>query len=219
MFDFLSDTDSFIRETNIKILGLIGYKKPIVIVDVLINKALVDEEWSVREAAVSSLGNIVTHIENKEDIIKKLVSLLDGEQSWVRRSALNILSKIEEVDETYIPFNSLTKCLTSSDSKVREASASLLFIYSSQINEIFDKIIERKNFTENLKMKASNIGILLASGLIAGEAITGVLLAILVIMEIKLINIMENPWLGLAVFVVVVYILIRIPYKAVMKTE
>ncbi len=85
------------------------------------------------------------------------------------------------------------------------------------IKLIFDKIIEKKNLTEELKMKASNIGILLASGLIAGEAITGVLLAILVIMEIKLINIMENPWLGLAVFVVVGYILIRIPYKAVMK--
>ncbi|MFX1488242.1 MAG: HEAT repeat domain-containing protein [Promethearchaeota archaeon] len=141
MFNFLSDPDSFIRETNIKILGLIGYKNPSAIVDVLINRALIDEEWSVREAAVSSLGNIVPYIENKEYIIKKLVSLLDGEQSWVRRSALIILSKIEEVNESNVPFNTFIKCLTSSDSKVREASASLLFIYSSNINEIFNEII------------------------------------------------------------------------------
>ena len=68
-------------------------------------------------------------------------------------------------------------------------------------------------------MKASNIGILLASGLIAGEAITGVILAILVIVDIKLLSITENPWLGLAVFVLVGYILIRIPFKAVLREK
>ncbi|MFW9867268.1 MAG: HEAT repeat domain-containing protein, partial [Candidatus Thorarchaeota archaeon] len=141
MFDFLSDPDSFVRETNIKILGLIGFKNPLAIVDALLNKALIDEEWSVREAAVSSLGNIVAYIENKEYIIKKLVSLLDGEQSWVRRSSLIILSKIDEVNESNVPFKTFIKCLTSSDSNVREASAGLLFIYSSHINEIFNEII------------------------------------------------------------------------------
>ena len=142
IIDYLSDSDSFIRETNTKILGFIGYRNPLAVADTLINIALVDEEWIVREAAVSSLGNLIEHIEDKKNIIEKLVSLLGSEQSWVLRSALIILSKIEEVDETYVPFEILVKCLTSGDPKVREATANLLNIYSSQVNEIFDEIIE-----------------------------------------------------------------------------
>jgi len=140
IIEFLSNSDSFIRETNTKILGFIGYRKPSIVADALINKSLLDEEWIVREAAVSSLGNIIAHIEDKKKIIEKLVSLLEGEQSWVLRSALIILSKIEDVDEVYVPFEILLKCLTSEDSKVREASANLLSIYSSQVNDIFDEI-------------------------------------------------------------------------------
>jgi HEAT repeat protein len=142
IIDSLSDSDSFIRETNTKILGVIGYRDPLTIADALINLALIDEEWIVREASVSSLGKIIEYIEDKKNIIKKLVSLLGSEQSWVLRSALIILSKIEEVDETYIPFEILAKCLKSEDPKVREASANLLNIYSSQVNEIFDEIID-----------------------------------------------------------------------------
>jgi HEAT repeat protein len=140
--NFLADTDSFIREISTKILGIIGYKKPIIVTDSLINQALVDEDWIVREAAVSSLGVIIDHIEDKRRIIEKLTSLLDGEQSWVQRSALLMLSKIEEVDETYVPFNKLLNCLTNKDPKVREAAVGLLKIYTSNIEEIFDNIVD-----------------------------------------------------------------------------
>ncbi|MHA2258045.1 MAG: HEAT repeat domain-containing protein [Promethearchaeota archaeon] len=139
---FLSDPDSFIRETNIKILGHIGYRNALMVANVLINVALVDEEWIVREAAVSSLGNIIQYIDDKKEIIQNLVTLLEGEKSWVRRSVLIILSKIKEVNETYVPFEILRGCLTSKDSEVREASANLLTIYNNRIGEIFDEIIE-----------------------------------------------------------------------------
>jgi HEAT repeat protein len=142
IIDNLSDSDSFIRETNTKILGFIAYKDPLTVTDALINIALMDEEWIVREAAVSSLGKIIEYIEDKKNVIKKLVSLLGSEQTWVLRSALIILSKIQDVDETYVPFEILVKCLTSEEPKVREASANLLNIYSNQVNEIFDEIIE-----------------------------------------------------------------------------
>ncbi|MFW9940003.1 MAG: hypothetical protein ACFFFT_03110 [Candidatus Thorarchaeota archaeon] len=142
VIDYLSDSDSFIREATTKILGFIGYRKPLIVADALINIALLDEEWIVREAAVSSLGNIIEHIEDKKKIIEKLVSLLEGEQSWVLRSVLIILSKIEDVDKFYIPFEMLLKCLKSEDPKVREASANLLSIYSSQVNDIFDEVTE-----------------------------------------------------------------------------
>jgi HEAT repeat protein len=107
----------------------------------LINIALNDEEWIVREAAVSSLGNIVKYIEDKENIIEKLVSLLSSEESWVLRSVLIILSEIQEVNEEYIPYEILVKSLRSNEAKVREASANLLVLYSNRIDEIFDDII------------------------------------------------------------------------------
>ncbi len=140
--NFLSDPDSFIRETSTKILGIIGYKNVMVVTDNLINKSLVDEEWIVREAAVSSLGALIDHLEDKKRIIEKLTTLLDGEQSWVRRSALIILSKIDEVDETYLPFKKLLNCLKNEDSNVREAAVGLLKIYSNNFEKIFDSIVE-----------------------------------------------------------------------------
>jgi hypothetical protein len=54
---------------------------------------------------------------------------------------LIILSNIQEVNEDYVPFGILIRCLRSKDPKVREASANLLHIYSNQIDEIFDDII------------------------------------------------------------------------------
>jgi len=111
------------------------------IIDPLLNKALIDDEWNVREAAVSSIGNIIDHIEDKDPIIEKLVLLLDDKQGWVRRSVINILSGIKDVKASQIPYDKLLKSVSDDDSKVREASAGLLKIYSKQIDRIFDKII------------------------------------------------------------------------------
>lgn len=139
ILNYLDDQDSFIRETSVKILGFIGYKHPIPVVDVLLNKSLIDDEWIVREAAVSSLGKIIDHVDNKHKIIEKLVSLLNDEQNWVRRSAMNILSNIKEVNSSHIPFDHLIDNLKSSDPKVREASARLIVIYGNQIEDLFGK--------------------------------------------------------------------------------
>jgi len=141
VIDFLSDQDSFIRESGAKIMGFIGHLMIEDVIDPLINKALIDEEWNVREAAVSSIGNIIDHIEDKGSIIEQLVLLLDDEQGWVRRSVINILSGIEEIRASQIPYEKLLKSLSDDDSKVREASAGLLKIYSKQIDRIFDKIV------------------------------------------------------------------------------
>lgn len=139
---YLSDRDSFIRETSTKILGYIGYKLPLAVVDTLINKALVDDEWIVRDAAISSIGKIIDHVENRDLIIKKLVDLIDDEKSWVQRSAMNLLSSIKGIEESHIPFEKVSKNLISDDPKVREGSANLLKIYSYQsINEIFEDIL------------------------------------------------------------------------------
>ncbi|MFX1525371.1 MAG: hypothetical protein ACFFCC_17825, partial [Promethearchaeota archaeon] len=77
--NFLSDPDSFIRETCTKVLGIIGYKNPIIVTDILVNGALLDEDWIVREAAVSSLGTVIVHLKDKKRIVEKLTTLLEGE--------------------------------------------------------------------------------------------------------------------------------------------
>ncbi len=140
---FFSDQDSFIRESGAKILGFIGYKAPGEAVNYLINNGLKDKDWIVREATVSSLGEIVDHVKDKEQIINKLVFLLDDEQSWVRRSSMNILSNIKDIKASQIPFEKVLNNLTNIDPKVREASTGLLKIFSFQnIEKIFRRIIE-----------------------------------------------------------------------------
>ncbi len=157
ILNFLNDQDSFIRETSVKILGFIGYNLPLSTVDILINRALTDDEWIVRDAAVSSLGKIINHVEDKEKIIEKLISLLNDEQNWVRRSVLNMLSNIREVKDSHIPFDNLINNLKSTDSKVREASAGLIHIYSNQIEQIFDEIaILLEDETKEVRTRSIN---------------------------------------------------------------
>ncbi len=139
---FLSDKESFIRETAAKILGFISSEDVAdEIIMALINEALIDEEWIVREAAVTSLGKIMLQIEDKEMIIMQFVSLLDDDQAWVRRSAMNILSNMEEMKASDLPFEKLSNSLTDEDPKVREAAAGLLKIYRNMIDRIYDKIV------------------------------------------------------------------------------
>ena len=139
---FFSDQDSFIRESGAKILGYIGYKVPNDALNILIEKGLNDEDWIVRESSVSSLGKIVEHIDNKGLIINNLISLLDDDKAWVRRSVMNILSDLKGIEASDIPFEKVTKNLNNSDPKLREASAGILKIYGfHNIERIFENII------------------------------------------------------------------------------
>ncbi|MFW9936446.1 MAG: HEAT repeat domain-containing protein [Candidatus Thorarchaeota archaeon] len=140
----LSDEDSFIREASTKILGNIGSKSPSEIIDALINKSLIDEEWIVRDAAVSSLGKVIENAANKQNIIEKLILLLDDQKSWVRRSSMKLLSSIKGINQSLIPFEKLLKNLNSEDPKIREGSASLLKIYD------FETIDSNFNYINSL---------------------------------------------------------------------
>jgi putative OPT family oligopeptide transporter len=69
------------------------------------------------------------------------------------------------------------------------------------------------------KEKTENTGILLASGLIAGEALMGIIIAATIVAnkgEALLPSIIDggNPWLGLIVFAILGYVLISIPLKS-----
>lgn len=85
------------------------------------------------------------------------------------------------------------------------------------IKHLFDAILKRRNLSEVERMKAENRGILLASGMVAGEALMGVLLASLVLLNFELPHISESPIVGLLVFPIIGFVLIGIPLRSMIK--
>lgn len=86
------------------------------------------------------------------------------------------------------------------------------------IRGILDKFITKKNFNDAQKARIDNTGVLLASGLIAGEALTGLLFAIIAVVNyefLKSLIIFQEPTflLSLLVFVIVGWVLVQVPIK------
>ena len=83
------------------------------------------------------------------------------------------------------------------------------------IKGLLDKRAAKKNFNEAQKIRSENNGVLLASGLIAGEALIGLLFAFLVILKWKTPIIFVEPsfLVSLVVFIVIGFVLVRVPLK------
>ncbi len=89
-----------------------------------------------------------------------------------------------------------------------------------------DKLAEKKLKAEGDQEVVHNTGLLLASGLVAGEALVGIILAAFVGAGINLKELVglstdfEGYWyLGIIVFAILAYILIKIPYKELLQTQ
>ncbi len=95
-----------------------------------------------------------------------------------------------------------------------------------------DKFMEKRKADSDEKMRAENVGTLVASGFIAGEALTGVLLAGLVLMgipsitslvagvdEFSFVHSAVGGWLSIIIFGVVAYGLIKIPMNGAGKSD
>ncbi len=83
------------------------------------------------------------------------------------------------------------------------------------VKGVVDMIIAKRGYNEAQQVRIENVGILLASGLIAGEALPGLGFAPLKILEINIPAIFADPpvWMGLLVLVAIALILIYIPLK------
>ncbi len=81
------------------------------------------------------------------------------------------------------------------------------------IRWLMDSAAERRGFNEAQKARVENIGILVASGLIAGEAMIGLLKATYVYFVGTLPSLLEHPsyFVGLGVLFVIAVLLIRTP--------
>jgi putative OPT family oligopeptide transporter len=71
----------------------------------------------------------------------------------------------------------------------------------------------RKGLNEAQKARVENVGVLVASGLIAGEALAGLVTATFNFQDLPLPVIFKNPsyWAGLVVMAVIAWVLVRIP--------
>jgi putative OPT family oligopeptide transporter len=83
------------------------------------------------------------------------------------------------------------------------------------IKGIVDRITARLQHNDAQKARVENTGVLLASGLIAGEALIMLVFAALAFFNIKLYSIFENPSFltSMGMFIVIAWILVQIPVK------
>jgi putative OPT family oligopeptide transporter len=92
------------------------------------------------------------------------------------------------------------------------------------IKGMVDSISEKRKFSVAQKINVENIGVLLASGLIAGEALMGLVIAIFAVGDIFLYDVFsffQNPpfWISIIVLVIIGWILIHFPVKNAGKAD
>ncbi len=84
-----------------------------------------------------------------------------------------------------------------------------------------ERVNVKRNHNDAQKARVENTGVLLAAGLIAGEALVGLVFATLAFLEIPLFAIFQQPSFitSLAVFAVIIFILIQVPIKNAGKAD
>ena len=89
------------------------------------------------------------------------------------------------------------------------------------IKGIVERVNAKRQFNDAQKSRVENNGILIAAGLIAGEALIGLLFAGLAFFEIPVFHIFETPsfYVSLLVFALIAWLLIRIPVKNAGKPD
>lgn len=92
------------------------------------------------------------------------------------------------------------------------------------IKGMVDSVAEKRKFTITQRTNVDNIGVLLASGLIAGEALMGLIIAIFAVGDIFLFDIFsffQHPpfWISLIVLALIALVLVQIPVRNAGKAD
>lgn len=89
------------------------------------------------------------------------------------------------------------------------------------IKGIVERVNAKKGFNDAQKSRVENNGVLIAAGLIAGEALIGLLFAGLAFGEVKLFEFFAEPsfLVSLVVFAIIAWLLIQIPVKNAGKPD
>ena len=91
--------------------------------------------------------------------------------------------------------------------------ATACIFFGGVLKYFLDRSVTKKKSTAKGKEIVENIGLLLASGLIAGQALMGITTAALKGAKIEFPESLNNPWLALLIFFILGFILIYFPYK------
>jgi putative OPT family oligopeptide transporter len=91
--------------------------------------------------------------------------------------------------------------------------ATACIFFGGVLKYFLDRSVTKKKSTAKGKEIVENIGLLLASGLIAGQALMGIITAALKGTKIEMPESLNNPWLALLIFFTLGFILIYLPYK------
>ena len=78
---------------------------------------------------------------------------------------------------------------------------------------LVDKLAAKRGIEGKAKESMDNIGVLLASGMIAGEALLGLLFAGLAFAEVKIFHVFDSPWYlaSMVSIAIIGYVLVRVP--------
>ena len=91
--------------------------------------------------------------------------------------------------------------------------ATACIFFGGVLKHFLDSKVGNKNPTGKGKEIVENIGLLIASGLIAGQALLGITTAAIKGLNVSMPESLDNPWLGLVIFFTLGFILIYFPYK------
>ncbi len=83
------------------------------------------------------------------------------------------------------------------------------------IRWLTDKLRDRQNLNDAQKARVENAGVLTASGMIAGEALLGIVIAVFRYKEWKIPQFFETPasWSGFVVLAIIALVMIVVPLK------
>lgn len=96
--------------------------------------------------------------------------------------------------------------------------ATACIFFGGVIKFFLDRAVTKKKPTRKGKEIVENIGLLLASGLIAGQAILGIITAAMEGAKIRMPESLDEPWLALVIFFILGFILIYFPYKKMVSS-
>lgn len=96
--------------------------------------------------------------------------------------------------------------------------ATACIFFGGVLKYYLDRRTSKKNPTGKGKEIVENIGLLLASGLIAGQALLGIITAAIKGLNVSMPESLDNPWLALAIFFILGFILIYFPYKKLVES-
>jgi uncharacterized oligopeptide transporter (OPT) family protein len=88
------------------------------------------------------------------------------------------------------------------------------------IKGVLEKVMEKRKLEQATREKVENVGVLLSSGLIAGEALLGLLFAGLAFGEIRLLHVFTSPsyLLSLLCILVIGALLVIVPVRSLNRT-